>query len=163
MTMGTGSVVMPTSGRFPCEPAASACLAPTPGADHKRAAMNSRRPLPLLAALAVAIAPFAALAASTGEAITDCVDLGSDQEIVRAGGGQQFFLRNGDDHYRVSFQRTCDSITMTSRVEISTEGQPNRLCAAGTRVKTTRDTCRVGAVEAVTAEEFATRKKRASR
>lgn len=122
--------------------------------------MNSRRPTPLLLALTLAVAPIAAFA---GEAVTDCVDLGDDQEIVRAGGGQQFFLRNGNEHYRVSFQHSCDSILTTPRVDISTQGQANRLCAADTRVKTKRDTCRVASVETMTAEEFATRKKRASR
>ena len=122
--------------------------------------MNSRRPTRLLLAMALAMAPIAAFA---GDAITECVDLGDDQEIVRAGGGQQFFLRNGSDHYRVSFQHSCDSILTTPRVDISTQGQANRLCAADTRVKTKRDTCRVASVESMTADEFAVRKKRASR
>ena len=30
------------------------------------------------------------------------MDLGSDQEIVRAAGGQQFFLRNGSEHHSLS-------------------------------------------------------------
>lgn len=122
--------------------------------------MNSRRPTPLLLALALAIAPVAAFA---GEAVTDCVDLGNDQEIVRAAGGQQFFLRNGSDHYRVAFQHSCDSIMLTPKVDISTDGQANRLCATGTRVKTSRDTCRVASVETMTPEEFAKRKKRSAR
>ena len=122
--------------------------------------MNSRRPTPLLLALALAIVPSAAFA---GEAIIDCVDLGTDQEVVRAAGGQQFFLRNGGDHYRVAFQHSCDSILLTPRIDISTEGQANRLCGSGTRVKTSRDTCRVASVETMTAEEFAKRKKRAAR
>ncbi len=122
--------------------------------------MNSRRPTPLLFALALAIVPSAAFA---GDAVTGCVDLGNDQEIVRAAGGQQFFLRNGSDHYRVAFQHSCDSIMLTPRVDISTDGQANRLCAADTRVKTSRDTCRVASVETMTAEEFAKRKKRAAR
>jgi len=122
--------------------------------------MNSRRPTRLLLAMALATVPIAAFA---GDAITECVDLGGDQEIVRAGGGQHFFLRNGSDHYRVSFQHSCDSILTTPRVDISTQGQANRLCAADTRVKTKRDTCRVASVESMTADEFAVRKKRASR
>lgn len=122
--------------------------------------MNVLRPAPLLLALALAIAPLAAFA---GQTITGCVDLGDDQEIVRAAGGQQFFLRNGGDHYRVEFQHSCDSILLTPRIDISTKDQTNRLCATDTRVKTSRDTCRVASVETITAEEFAKRKKRASR
>ncbi|MCR6627575.1 MAG: hypothetical protein NVV67_15255 [Pseudoxanthomonas sp.] len=122
--------------------------------------MNSRRPTPLLFALALAIVPSAAFA---GDSVTGCIDLGNDQEIVRAAGGQQFFLRNGSDHYRVTFQHSCDSILMTPRIDIRTGGQANRLCAADTRVKTTRDTCRVASVETMTAEEFAKRKKRSAR
>jgi hypothetical protein len=122
--------------------------------------MNSRRPTHFLFALALAIAPSAAFA---GEAITDCVELGSDQEIVRAGGSQQFLLRNGSDHYRVSFAHGCDSIRTTPRIDISAEDQANRLCPTGTRVKTSRDTCRVASVEIMTNEEFVKQKKRASR
>lgn len=122
--------------------------------------MTSRLPTHLLFALVLAIAPSAAFA---GEAIAGCVDLGNDQEIVRATGGQQFFLRNGSDHYRVAFQGSCDSIMVTRRIDISTGGQANRLCAADTRVKTARDTCRVASVETMTVEEFAKRKKRAAR
>jgi hypothetical protein len=133
---------------------------PLPGADRKKATMSLLRAPSTLLTLALAIAPVAAFA---GDAITDCVDLGNDQEIVRAGGGQQFFLRNGDDHYKVAFQHSCDSILITPRIDISTGGQPNRLCAVDTRVRTSRDTCRVASVETMTADEFAKRKKRASR
>ncbi|MEL1264520.1 hypothetical protein [Pseudoxanthomonas putridarboris] len=163
MTNGTGSVVMATSGRFAGAATASAWRSvQSRTLTKKRAAMNSRRPAPFLLALALAFAA-APMAAAAGEAITDCVDLGNDQEIVRAAGGQQFFLRNGSDHYRVAFQQSCSSITTTSRIDISTEGQANRLCADDTRVQTNRDTCRVASVETISAEEFTKRKKRSRR
>ncbi len=103
------------------------------------------------------------LAASAGESVTQCVSLGNSQEIVRSAGGQQFFLKDGDSHYRVGFAHSCDSIMTTPSVEISTNGEVNQLCPEGTKVKTKRDSCRVEAVETISAEEFDRRKKRASR
>ncbi|MBD9477472.1 hypothetical protein [Pseudoxanthomonas sp. PXM02] len=122
--------------------------------------MNSRRHTPVLLALTLAmLAPATAMA---GEPITDCVDLGNDQEILRDS-GQQFSLRNGGDHYRVHFQRRCDSILIASRVDILSQDKTSRLCATDTRVKTGRETCHVASVETMTAEEFARQKRRASR
>lgn len=121
--------------------------------------MNSRRFTPALLAFALALLPSAAFA---GEALADCVELGNDREIVRPG-GQQFLLRDGTNHYRVSLLRSCDSLSIASRIDISTDDQANRLCPADTRIRTDRDTCRVASVETMTAEEFAKRKKRAAR
>jgi len=106
---------------------------------------------------------FIAFTASASESATECVDLGSNQEILRAGSGQQIFLRDGQTHYRIGFARTCDSIQTTSSLTISTDGQENRLCPSGTKVRTKEANCAVNAVEVISAEEFAKRKKRGSR
>ena len=121
--------------------------------------MNVR---PVLTLALLGLASFASNA-SASESATECVDLGSDQEIVRAGSGQQIFLRDGQAHYRISFARACDSIQLTPSIKISTDGQDNRLCPSGTKVRTKQANCAVDAVELISAEEFAKRKKRSSR
>lgn len=121
--------------------------------------MNIKR---LCTAALLAGAAFAANAADNTP-ITDCVDLGANQEIVRSGGAQSMLLRDGDTHYLVGFRGDCSSLATASRIEISTDGAANRLCPKGTKVKTNRATCSVGKVEAIDAEQFAAGKKRASR
>lgn len=121
--------------------------------------MNMKR---LCAAALLAGAAFAANAADNTP-ITDCVDLGTNQEIVRSGGAQNMLLRDGEAHYLVGFRSDCSSLATASSIEISTDGAANRLCPKGTKVKTNRATCTVGKVEAIDAEQFASLKKRASR
>ncbi|HJS34744.1 MAG TPA: hypothetical protein VJ766_04590 [Pseudoxanthomonas sp.] len=117
--------------------------------------MKARQTFPLLLLLTASLAP---LLASAGEPVSACVSLGNNQEIVRAGNGEQFYLRDGEAHYRVGFRSSCDSITITPTVEISTNGEVGQLCPQGTKVKTKRDTCRVHSVEQITAEEFTRRR-----
>ena len=62
--------------------------------------MNIKR---LCTAALLAGAAFAANAADNTP-ITDCVDLGANQEIVRSGGAQNMLLRDGDAHYLVGFR-----------------------------------------------------------
>ncbi|HZF96675.1 MAG TPA: hypothetical protein VEY92_00235 [Pseudoxanthomonas sp.] len=107
-------------------------------------------------------APFAA-AKDTGEPITDCVTIGQDHQILRTGGPQSILLKDGDSHYRVSLQNTCDSLAIASRIDITTEGQANRLCPAGSVLETNRDSCRVSKVATISAEEFATKQRRVRR
>ncbi|WAC64089.1 hypothetical protein OVA13_04730 [Pseudoxanthomonas sp. SL93] len=121
--------------------------------------MNARQTLPVLLMLTASAAPLLAWA---GEPVSACVSLGNDQEIVRAGNGDQFYLRDGQAHYRVAFRNSCDSITITPTVEISTNGQVGQLCPRDTKVKTKRDICRVQSIEQITAEEF-TRKRNLAR
>ena len=73
------------------------------------------------------------------------------------------FLRDGDAHYRLVFAQNCDSVATTSTLKIMAEDQPNRLCPAGTMVRTRTDYCRVKAVETISAEEFAKRQRLARR
>lgn len=100
---------------------------------------------------------------ATENALTDCVDLGNDREIVRSGSSEAFLLRDGDSHYVVSLRGSCGSLTTASKIEIQTNGAGNRLCAKGSKVQTNRAICQVASVETIDAEQFAQRKKRASR
>jgi hypothetical protein len=112
-------------------------------------------------ALMLSACVFSAQAAEQGAPFADCVTLGNQQEIVRAGGGNRFFLKDGDSHYSVTFRRTCDSMATTSKVEISTAGEVNRLCPQEAEVKTDRNICEVGEIKQIGAEEFAKSKRRA--
>ncbi len=126
--------------------------------------MKPHFPLRVLSACLLATCALAAHASSpaTASALTDCVDLGADRQIVR-GDTNKFFVRSGDAHYRVKFQNSCGSISWAPRIWISTDGQDNRLCPKDTRVSTGKDTCRVGQVESISAEEFDRRAAQAAR
>ena len=121
--------------------------------------MNTLRPV------ALALLAGAAFAASAADNVplSDCVDIGGDQEIVRSGGTQNFILRDGESHYLVGFRGDCSSLTTASSISIVTDDTVDRLCPTGTKVKTNRGTCSVSKVEAIDAQQFANRKKRASR
>ena len=126
--------------------------------------MKPYAPLRLLSACLLAMCALAAQASpppASTTALTDCVDLSADRQIVR-GGSERVFVRNGEAHYKVSFQNSCGSLTYAPRLWISTDGQDNRLCPQGTRVTTGKDSCRVSQVDTISAEEFA-RRARASR
>jgi hypothetical protein len=110
--------------------------------------------LALLACTAQAVDP---------QTLPDCVTLGQDQQIVRTGSSQQFFLKNGQDHYRVSVGNGCGALAIASRIDIHTDGTDNRLCPSGSQVKTNRESCPVSAVALIDAEEFSRRQKRARR
>ncbi len=92
--------------------------------------------------------------------LTGCVDLGADQEIVRAGGSRSMLVRDADQHYLVTFRDDCGSLAMTSSVRIVSEGSEGRLCPTGSVVKTKRDNCVVRGVETIDAEQFTNRKRR---
>jgi hypothetical protein len=114
------------------------------------------------ALLLCACAPFAA-AKDAGDSIADCVTIGEGHQILRTGSSQSIMLKDGDSHYQVSLQNTCGSLAIASRIDFATDGQANRLCPAGSVLKTNHDSCRVSKVTSVSAEEFATRQRRARR
>ena len=116
-----------------------------------------------IAAALLAGATFAASAKEDASLLTACVDLGSNQEIVRNGSPGKFLLRDGDAHYLVDLRGTCSSITTSPTLTISTDGTVNRLCPEGSKVKTKRDICGVESVRSIDPDEFADRSKRASR
>jgi len=108
------------------------------------------------AALCLALATGAASARDAGSALDGCVELGSGHSIVRQN-DQQFFLKNGEQHYRVALSGACNGLSIASRIQISSDGEENRLCPTGSKIKTNRDTCRIGEVTLVDADEFARR------
>jgi hypothetical protein len=113
---------------------------------------------------AALLAAAASTASAAGNApLTDCVDLGANQEIVRSGGAQSMLLRDGDEHYLVDFRGDCSAVATAISIAIRTDGTANRLCPKGAEVVTDRSNCRIAKVEVIDADQFANLKKRASR
>lgn len=113
-------------------------------------------------ALALAMALPAPAQARDTPTTAACVDLAAGHEIVR-NGTQSFFLKDGDQHYRVKLRGTCDGLPLASRLLVTAEGRDNRLCPTGSRVDTNRGKCDIASFESITAEEFARQKTRLRR
>jgi hypothetical protein len=118
--------------------------------------MNARHAA-LSTLLCLSLSPMLAVAQ---EPVTECVNLGEDQEIVRGGDGEEIFIRDGEAHYRVGFNRSCGAVLMTRTITISTDDQSGKLCPSGSKVQARQSTCQISAVEAISAEEFAKYKQR---
>jgi hypothetical protein len=67
--------------------------------------------LPLTALLVAVAASASASPVRAAEPLHagDCIQLGSDQQMVRAGVSRNILLRNGQDHYVVHFQSDCSA------------------------------------------------------
>lgn len=99
-------------------------------------------------------------AASAG----DCVQLGSDQQLVRANASRDVLLRNGENHYRVHFQDDCSKAAYSRKLSFNTEGQTDQLCGAGrTQLRTDAGQCTVARVEAIDADTFKQKVRQRSR
>ena len=108
----------------------------------------------LLVAVAASASASPARAADT-PSTSDCVQLGSDQQIVRAGVSRNILLRNGQDHYVVHFQNDCSTAGYSRKLSFFTEGQPGLLCGAGrSQLRTDADHCRVAQIEPIDAATF---------
>ena len=94
-----------------------------------------------------------AMAQGEPESLDDCVALGSGHKIVRNSGNQSFLIQDGEANYKVAMQGSCGSLSLTPELAISTDGQKDRLCAVGSRVKTKSDTCRIDKVSLISAED----------
>ncbi|WP_343652006.1 hypothetical protein [Stenotrophomonas sp.] len=129
--------------------------------------MNTPRLHALIAAAALSAGALSATAtaadapaASTG----DCVQLGNDQQLVRANASRDVLLRNGSEHYRVHFQEDCSKAAYSRKLTFSTDGQPGQVCGAGrTQLQTDRGQCTVARVEAIDADTFKQKARQRSR
>ena len=114
--------------------------------------------LPLLAIAGVATA--ATPNVSSDSAMSDCVDLGANHEAFRYT-NQALLIADGDTHYKLSFGSGCDALMAASTVDISTDGQANRLCPKGSRVSARTYSCSVRQVQRITADDYAAYQRRA--
>ena len=108
-------------------------------------------PVVLIAAAATTQAKTPAAPATP---LASCVDLATDHQAIGYG-TQLLFVETGDAHYRVSFGGRCDAIGLAPQVEITTAGQPNRLCPQASRVASHAHACDVRAVDEIDASQYA--------
>lgn len=111
-----------------------------------------------IALAAAAVTP--AFAADKDDAtLSDCVTLSDGYNTTRF--GSQFLLvKNGDEHYKVSFNgNQCAVLSTTTTPSIKTGGEANKLCPKGTSITGRnggrQESCRVRSVETITADKFA--------
>ena len=91
--------------------------------------------------------------------LTDCVDLGVDHQAIRFG-TQYVLIQDGDAHYRLHFNGSCDALTVATSIEISTDGQVNRLCPQKSRLASRMKSCSVRGVDLIDADTFDRYKRR---
>ena len=91
--------------------------------------------------------------------LTDCVDLGVDHQAIRFG-TQYVLIQDGDAHYRLHFNGSCDALTVATSIEISTDGQVNRLCPQKSRLVSRMKSCSVRGVDLIDADTFERYKRR---
>jgi len=111
--------------------------------------------LPSLLLLAACVVPASSAQAAEPATPTDCITLSADQQVVRNRADRDVLLRNGDQHYRVVFTRTCSSAVTSRRLAFETQGQSNQLCGGSRSVlKTDRASCTVERIEPLEAATF---------
>ena len=98
--------------------------------------------------------------AAIGEPVEDCIDLSQDRSL-RHNGAQFLYVRDGAEHYRLSFRGgRCDPMTMTSKIALSTDATVNRVCPGTARLKARGESCLVTGIEKISAEDHARRLRR---
>lgn len=120
----------------------------------------------LLVALAVSASALPAHAADAPAAANaaDCIQLGSDQQLVRAGASRNILLRNDQDHYLVHFQDDCSAAGYSRKLSFATDGQQGLLCAAGrSQLNTDSSRCIVSQIEPVDEATFKKKARQRSR
>ena len=93
-------------------------------------------------------------------AMSDCVDLGANHEVFRYA-NQALLIADGDAHYKLSFGSGCDALTLTSNVDIASDGRPDRLCPQGTRIYAGPRSCTVQSARTISPEDYAIYKRKA--
>lgn len=118
----------------------------------------------LLIAVVASASASPARAADTPSTASDCVQLGSDQQLVRAGASRNILLRNGQDHYVVHFQDDCSAAGYSRKLSFSTEGQQGLLCTAGrSQLQTDSSRCTVAQIEPIDEATFKKKTRQRSR
>ena len=98
--------------------------------------------------------------ASVGEPVQDCIEL-TPERSLRHNGAQFLYVRDGADHYRLSFRDgRCNAMTMTSKLDLVTGEAENRVCPEGSRVKARGQTCRVTGIERISEDDYARKLRR---
>lgn len=85
--------------------------------------------------------------------LPDCVVLSDAHQGTRGTEGKQLLLKDGDAHYRVAFDRTCQVMSRSS-VQVQTDGQANLLCPSGSSVHAANRRCEVQSVDRIDATAY---------
>ena len=109
--------------------------------------------------LAACAATSQARTAANQNPLADCVNLSADHQAVRFG-TQYVLIQDGDAHYRLHFNGSCDALTVATSVEISTDGQVNRLCPQKSRLASRMKSCSVRSVDLIDADTYERYKRR---
>lgn len=118
----------------------------------------------LLSACALLAQPAHAADAPATAAAEDCVQLGQDQQIIRAGADRDVLLRNGQDHYVVHFADDCTRASHSRRLSLRTGDDEGRICSAGASVlRTDSGSCSITRIEAIDAAAFKQKVRQRSR
>lgn len=107
-----------------------------------------------IAAIALLAACWPSASAASGEALAGCVTLSPEHQGARFG-SQYLLVRDNDRHYRIGFSGSCEAISRSAAVTISTGGEHNRLCAVNSVVSSKHDRCAVRHVELIDADDYA--------
>ncbi len=128
-------------------------------------AMNMHTLLASLALSAGTLLAMPAHAADVPAAGTeDCIQLGSDLQLVRAGASRNILLRNGQDHYLVHFKDDCSKAGYSRKLTFVTDGEQGQVCGAGrTELRTDGGYCAVASVEPIDATAFKQKARQRSR
>jgi len=128
-------------------------------------AMNMHTLLASLALSAGTLLAMPAHAADVPAAGTeDCIQLGSDLQLVRAGASRNILLRNGQDHYLVHFKDDCSKAGYSRKLTFVTDGEQGQVCGAGrTELRTDGGYCAVASVEPIDAADFKQKARQRSR
>ncbi|MGY1408303.1 MULTISPECIES: hypothetical protein [unclassified Luteimonas] len=97
------------------------------------------------------VLPAAAKEAGT---LPDCVSLSSAHQGTRGAEAKQLLLKDGDEHYRVAFNGSCQAMARSSKVQVQTNGQANLLCPTGSSVHAANRSCDVHSVDLIDATAY---------
>lgn len=106
-----------------------------------------------LGTILVACSVLPAAAKDTG-ALQDCISLSNAHQGTRGPEGKQLLLKDGDAHYRVEFDRSCQAMARSSKVQVRTNGEANVLCPAGSSVHASNRSCEVSSVDLIDAPTY---------
>ncbi|MDQ3206743.1 MAG: hypothetical protein M3Q40_09645 [Pseudomonadota bacterium] len=70
--------------------------------------------------------------------------------------GSQFVpAQDGDAYYRIDVDPSCDGLALSTRFELSTQGQAGRVCPQDSQVVTNRGGCQVSSVKRIDSRHHA--------
>ena len=94
-----------------------------------------------------------ALAREEEQKLAECVDLPATYQATRSG-SQYLLIKDNDDYFRIDVGSSCNAIALSSNVTISTQGENNRICPAGTQVASKHSRCNVREITRIAQTDY---------